>query len=71
MVNTIIRLIIFYAAEDGEALYSLKQALYTANPRAGADYGSGHELLISKFRLKLKSVGKTNKPFRYDKSNPL
>ena len=32
----------------------------------GADYGSGHELLIAKFRLKLKKVGKTTKPFRYD-----
>ena len=31
-----------------------------------ADYGSDHELLIEKFRLKLKKVGKTTKPFRYD-----
>ena len=34
--------------------------------RPGADCGSDHELLISKFRLKLKKVGKTNRPFRYD-----
>ena len=34
--------------------------------RPGADYGSDHELLIAKFRLKLKKVGKTSRPFRYD-----
>ena len=34
------------------------------NPRA--DCGSDHELLIAKFRLKLKKVGKTTRPFRYD-----
>ena len=60
MVNTEIRLIIFFAAKDGEALYSQQKN------RPGADYGSDHKLLISKFRLKLKRVGKTNKPFRYD-----
>ena len=32
----------------------------------GADYGSEHELLIVKCRHKLKKVGKTTKPFRYD-----
>ena len=32
----------------------------------GADYGLDHELLIAKFRLKLKKVGKTTRPFRYD-----
>ena len=32
----------------------------------GADCGSDHELLISKFRLKLKKLGKTARPFRYD-----
>ena len=31
-----------------------------------ADYGSDHELLIAKFRLKLKKVGKSTRPFRYD-----
>ena len=46
---------------DGEALYS-QQRLY----RLGADCGSEHELLIAKFRLKLKKVGKTARPFRYD-----
>ena len=34
--------------------------------RPGADYGSDHKLLIAKFRLKLKKVGKTNRSFRYD-----
>ena len=34
--------------------------------RLGADCGSDRELLIAKFRLKLKKVGKTTRPFRYD-----
>ena len=34
--------------------------------RPGADCGSDHELLIAKFRLKLKKVGKNTRPFRYD-----
>ena len=38
----------------------------SAKTRPGADCGSFHELLIAKFRLKLKKVGKTSKPFRYD-----
>ena len=43
------------------------EKLYTVNKiRPGADCGSNHELLISKFRLKLKKVGKTTRPFRYD-----
>ena len=36
--------------------------------RPGADCGSDHELLIAKFRLKLKKVGKTTRPFRYDQN---
>ena len=36
--------------------------------RPGAHCGSDHELLIAKFRLKLKKVGKTTRPFRYDLS---
>ena len=41
--------------------------LYTVNKnRPEADCGSDHELLIAKFRLKLKKVGKTTRPFRYD-----
>ena len=43
------------------------EKLYTVSKtRPGADCGSDHELLIAKFRLKLKKVGKTNRPFRYD-----
>ena len=43
------------------------EKLYTVNKeRPGADCGSDHELLIVKFRLKLKKVGKTTRPFRYD-----
>ena len=37
-----------------------------SKPGPGADCGSDHELLIAKFRLKLKKVGKTTRPFRYD-----
>ena len=50
MLNTKIRLIIFFAAKDG----------------LGADCGSDHELFIAKFRLNLKKVDKTTRPFRYD-----
>ena len=43
------------------------EKLYTVNKtKPGADCGSDHELLIAKFRLKLKKVGKTTRPFRYD-----
>ena len=43
------------------------EKLYTVSKnRLGADCGSDHELLIAKFRLKLKKVGKTTRPFRYD-----
>ena len=43
------------------------EMLYTVSKtRPGADCGSDHELLIAKFRLKLKKVGKTIRPFRYD-----
>ena len=38
----------------------------SAKTRPGADCGSDHELFIAKFRLKLKKVGKTTTPFRYD-----
>ena len=43
------------------------EKLYTVSTtRLGADYGSDHEHLIAKFRLKLKKVEKTTRPFRYD-----
>ena len=38
----------------------------SAKTRPGVDCGSDHKLLIAKFRLKLKKVGKTTRPFRYD-----
>ena len=60
VVNTEIILIIFFAAEDGEALYSQPKT------RLEADYDSDHELLIAKSRLKLKKVQKTTRPFNYD-----
>ena len=56
MVNTEIRLIIFFAAKDGEALHSQQK--------------QDQELTVAqsntKFRLKLKKVGKTTRPFMYD-----
>ena len=59
MVNTEIRLTIF--------LQLKMEKHYTVNEtRPGADCGSDHELLIAKFRLKLKKVGKTTRPFRHD-----
>ena len=60
MVNAEIRLIIFFADKDRETL------IQSAKIRLGADCGSDHELLIAKFRLKLKKVGKTTRPFSYD-----
>ena len=60
MVNTKIRLIIFFAAKDGG------ESIQSAKTRLGTDCGSDHELLIAKFRLKLNKVGKTSRPFRYD-----
>ena len=43
-----------------------RSSIQSSKTRPGADCGSDHELLIAKFRLKLKKVGKTTKPFRYD-----
>ena len=43
-----------------------RSSIQSAKTRPGADCGSDHELLIAKFRLKLKKVGKPTKPFRYD-----
>ena len=43
-----------------------RSSTQSAKTRLGADCGSDHELLIAKFRLKLKKVGKTTRPFRYD-----
>ena len=59
MVNTEIRLIIFFAAKDEETIQSAKT-------RPGVDCGPDRELFIAKFRLKWKNVGKTTRPFMYD-----
>ena len=59
IVNTEIKFITLFAARDGEALYSQQKQDQELTV-------SDHELLIAKFRLKLKKVGKTIRPFRYD-----
>ena len=41
-----------------------RSSIQSAKTRLGADCGSDHELFIAKFRLKLKKVGKTTRPFR-------
>ena len=43
-----------------------RRSIQSAKRRPGANCGSNHELLIDKFRLKLKQVGKSTRPFRYD-----
>ena len=60
MVNTKIRLITFFAAKDGEALYSQQKQDQELTVTQII------ELLITKFRFKLKKVGKTARPFRCD-----
>ena len=57
MVNIKIKLIILFPAKM-EKLYTVSKT------RLGADSGLDHELLIDKSRLKLKKVGKNNRPFR-------
>ena len=60
MVNTKIRLIMLFAAKDGKALHSQQKQDHSA------DCGSDNKFFIAKFRLKLKKIGKTTRPFRYD-----
>ena len=43
-----------------------RSSIQSAKTRPGADCGSDHDLLIAKFRLKLKKIGKTTRPFSYD-----
>ena len=57
MVNTEIRLIVFFAGKDGEALYSQQKQDWELTVA---------QILIAKFRLKLKKVRKTTRPFRYN-----
>ena len=47
-----------------------RSSIQSAKTKLRVDCGSDHELLIAKFKLKLKKVGKTTRPFRYD-LNPL
>ena len=59
-----------WSTPKSDWLYSLQpkmEKLYTVSKkRPGADCASYHELLIAKLKLKLKKVGKTTRPFRYD-----
>ena len=74
IVNTLIQQQKRWPSPDGQHWnqrdYTLCSQRWTsiqsAKTRPEADYGSDHELLIAKFRLKLKKVGKTTRPFRYD-----
>ena len=43
-----------------------RSSIHSAKRRPEADCGSDHKFLIAKFRLRLKKVGKTTRPFRYD-----
>ena len=60
MVNTEIRIDYILCSQ------TWRSSIQSAKTRPGADCGSDHELLIAKFRLKLKKVGKTTSPFRCD-----
>ena len=60
MINTEVRLIIFFAAKDR------KSSIQSAKTRPAADCGSDGELLIAKSRLKLKKVQKNTRPIRCD-----
>ena len=59
MVNTEIRWLISLQLK-------WRSSLQSAKARLGADCGSDHEFLTAKFRLKLKKMGKTTRPFRYN-----
>ena len=59
-----------WSTPKSDWLYSLqpkwRSSIQSTKKRPEADCGSDHELLITRFRLKLKKVGKTARPFRYD-----
>ena len=59
MVSTKITLIIFFAAK-------WRSSIQLEKTRPGANCASDHELLIAKFRLKLKKAGKTSRPVKYE-----
>ena len=56
MINTKVRL----------CSHRRRSSIQSTKTRPGADCASDHEIIISKFRLKLKKVGETTRPFRYD-----
>jgi len=60
MVNTEIRIDYILCSQRW------RNSIQSTKTRLGADCGSDHELLIAKFRLKFKKVGKTTRPLRYD-----
>ena len=69
------RILYTWTSPDGQHLNQInyilcsqrwRSSIPSAKTRPGADCGSDHELLIAKFRLKLKRVEKTTRPFRYD-----
>ena len=79
IVNTLFqqykRRLYTWTSQDGQYRYQIeyilcsqrwRRSIQSAKTRRGANCGSDHELLIAKFRLKVKKVGKTTRPFRYD-----
>ena len=73
LFNMLSTLVIAFLPRSKRLLISWLQSLsaVTLEPKNLRDYYSDHELLIAKFRLKLKKVGKTARPFRYDLSQIL
>ena len=59
-------MIICFAAKDGEPLYSQQKQHWDHELRSWTHMAQNIKLLIAKFKLKLKKVGKTTKPFKYD-----
>ena len=55
-----------YGFKENRAKIRWRSSKQSTKTRPGADCGSDHELLIAKFRIKLKKGGKTTRPFRYD-----
>ena len=64
MVNT--EIIVLYSLYCIHCSQRWKSSIQSAKTRPGVDCGSDHELIVAKFRLKLKKVGETTRPFRYD-----
>jgi len=69
------RILYTWTSPDGQDLNQIdyilcsrrwRSSIQSTKTQPGADCGSDHERLIAKFRLKLKKVGKTTRPFRYD-----